>query len=502
MFRSSSDHSLGRSRVAGALAALASAVAAACVTFPRAPDEGGSPWIAVDTPHFALATDLDKAPAEDLARMLEDTWTAMEYALQSLPGGALEEDVPGSEPVLVIALRNDREREAVHKRSAGIFSAQTLLPPAVYIGDINANRSAEVLQHELAHALLSKRLPRVPRWLNEGIAVYLQTAELDRDRHAVKWGIWSEHVMRTLREYGYSRVSVDALFDSERWKSSGGTYALEIEAGLLVHMLVNRNPGQLACYLKGLATDLDPNAAMACFPDRTRWTYEVKEYAYDASVAGKQASIEFPNVQVSSAPLGDARVHAVLAMLDYMVVSFVERQFQADRFARAQRHLARALDIDPAEQLAILLTLTQTDQSTARRAELTQRLVDRHPNHWATWIARAGVPDIPAPEQFAAIDRAWALAPGRTEVIGWAASRAFAESRWFEARTLAIKAWLGGNDSDENRALVYAALVQIGSCAEAESWLPPPKDRKAFIARVGRMRGEINAASAPCPIPP
>ncbi len=482
------------------LAVLASAFVAACVTFPRAPDEGGSPWISVQTPHFTLATDMEKAPAENLARMLEDTWTAMEYALESLPGGALD-DVAGSEPVLVIALKNDREREAVHKRLGGVFSAQSLLPPAVSIGDIDANRGAEVLKHELAHAVLSKRLPRVPRWLNEGIAVYLQTAELDRDRQVVEWGIWSEHDMRMLREYG-SRASVDALFDSERWKSSVGAYALEIEAGLLVHMLVNRYPGQLGCYLKGLATDVDPNAAMACFPDRTRWNYEVKEYDYDAPAAGKRASVAFPDVEVSTATLGDARVHAVLAMLDYMVVSFVEPQFQAGRYERAQRHLARALEIDPAERLAILLTLTRTDPSGARRVELAKRLVDSHPDNWATWVVRAGTPGLTAAEQFAAIDRAWALAPGRTEVLGLAALRAFAESRWSEARALAIKAWLGGIDGDDNRALVYAASAQIGPCAQAESWLPPPKDRKAFIARVARMREEMNAPPALCPVAP
>jgi tetratricopeptide (TPR) repeat protein len=487
--------------VGAALAALASAVAAACVTFPRAPDEGGAPWISVETPHFTLATDMEKAPAEDLARMLEDTWTAMEYALESLPGGALE-DAAGSEPALVIALKNDREREAVHKRLGGIFSRQPLLPPVVSIGDISANRGVEVLQHELAHALLSKRLPRVPRWLNEGIAVYLQTAELDRDRHAVAWGIWSEHDTRMMREYVAHRASVEALFDSERWKSSSESYALEFEAGLLVHMLVNRYPGELGCYLKGLATDLDPKAAMACFPNRTRWTYEVKDYDYDAPAAGKRASFEFPDVQVSTATLGDAHVHAVLAVLDYMVVSFVEPQFQKERFERAQRHLARALEIDPAEQLATLLMLTQTDPSPARRAELAKRLVDSHPDHWATWIARAGTPGLSAEEQFAAIDRAWALAPGRAEVLGWAALRAFAESRWSEARTLAIKAWLGGIDGDDNRALVYAASVQLGACAEAESWLPPPKDRKAFLARVARMREEMNAPPGLCPVAP
>jgi hypothetical protein len=304
-----------------------------------------------------------------------------------------------------------------------------------------------------------------------------------------------------MREHG-TRASVDAVFDSERWKSNTGAYALYVEAGLLVHMLVNRYPHELACYLKGLATDLDPGAAMACFPNRTRWTYEVKDYDYDAPAADHWAFVAFPNVDVSTAQLGDARVHAVLAMLDYMVVPTVERQFQPDRYARAQRNLTRALELDPTEQLAILLALSQTDPSGAQRAELTKRLVDHHPDHWATWIARAGAPAITGAEQSAAIERAWALAPWRTEVIGWAAVRAFASARWSEARTLAIKAWLGGIDGDDNRALVYAASAQLGSCAESESWLPAAKDREAFIARVTRMREEMNAPPAPCPVPP
>jgi hypothetical protein len=308
--------------------------------------------------------------------------------------------------------------------------------------------------------------------------------------------------MRKMMENETHRASVDAVFDSARWESQRGNYAVYVEAGLLVHMLVNRYPNELGCYLKRLATDLDPNAAMACFPNRGRWTSEVRDYDYDVPGAGRQASIAFPNVEVSVAPLGSARVHAVLAMLDYIVVSTVDQQFRADHFARAQRHLARALELKPDDQLALLLTLTQTVQSEARRNELRERLVDSHPGHWATWIARASMPGISGPEQSAAVARAWTLAPWRTEVIGWAAARAFADTRWSEARTLAIKAWLGGNDDDDTRALVYASSTQAGSCAEAESWLPAPKDRKAFIARVARLREEVNAPPAPCPVPP
>jgi hypothetical protein len=477
------------------------ALAGACVTFPRAPDEGGSRWISVETPHFALATDMEKEPAEELARMLEDTWRAMEYVLRLFPGGGLE-DVGGSERLLVIALKNDREREAVHKQLGGIFSAQTMLPPAISVGDIHAHRGPEVLQHELAHALLAKRLPRVPRWLTEGIAVYLQTAEMDREHHGVTWGTWNANDMRRMREYEINRVSVDALLDGARWKSTHDGYALQIEAGLLVHMLVNRYPVELACYMNRLATDLDLQGALACFPERARWTYEVKDYDYEAQSATRQAFVMFQEVQVSTTVLGDARVHALLAWLDYIVLPTIERQFQPDRLERAQRHLDRALEIDRAEQLALLLTLRHTEPHQALRLDLTKRLVDNHPDHWATWYARATAPGVLAAEQLHAIDRACELAPGRAEVLYLAAFRAFSESRWSDAREQAIKAWFGGIEDDINRALVHAASAQLGKCAEAQSWLPAPNDRKAFNAEVARIRKDVNAPPAPCPVAP
>jgi len=500
MLRSSSNDELAHPWRCGALALFAGALAGACATFPGAPDEGGSPWRSVQTSHFALATDMEKTPAENLARRMEETWTAMEYALEAFPGGALER-TPGSEPVLVIALRNERERQAVHQQLGGLFSARTLLPPAISIGDISADAGGELLQHELAHALLSKRLPRVPRWLTEGIAVYLQTAELDRSRQRIEWGIWSRYVIGQMRDYGINRASVEALFDSGRWNTNTGSYALEIEAGLLVHMLVNRYPDELGCYLKRLGTDLDPDTSMGCFASRKRWASEIADYDYERPHAGRQASVVFPDVELLTAPMGEARVHTTLAMLDYMVLPTVERQFQPERLARAQGHVARALQLDPDQLLAILLRLTQPDPdlTDARRAELTKRLVAEHPDAWASWIARAEAPDISGAEQSAAIDRAWALAPWRAEVLGWAAFRAFATSQWSEARTRAIKAWLGGLESDDNRALVFAASVQLGRCAEAESWLPPPKERKDFLARVARLRKEVNAPAAACP---
>ena len=100
---------------------------------------------------------------------------------------------------------------------------------------------------------------------------------------------------------------------------------------------------------------------MGCFPSRKRWASEIADYDYEKPQASRRASVAFPDVELLTAPMGDARVHTTLAMLDYMVLPTVERQFQPERLARAQGHLTRALQLDPDQLLANLLRLTQPD---------------------------------------------------------------------------------------------------------------------------------------------
>jgi len=114
---------------------------------------------------------MKQVPAEELAHMLEDWWSAMTVAFARIGaaghttiGEGDDEDDP--EPLLVIALRSQGEREAVHYRLGGEFIAFPLVPPAISIGSVDGYRGREVLKHELAHALLHQYLPRVPHWLD------------------------------------------------------------------------------------------------------------------------------------------------------------------------------------------------------------------------------------------------------------------------------------------------------------------------------------------------
>jgi hypothetical protein len=345
----------------GALSLSLGALVAGCATFPLASDEGGPPWMQVDSAHFSLVTDMKDGPARELAGTLEDWWSAMSVAL-GMAGAAPAPSDEKQEPLLVIALRSRAERQGVHYDLGGMFVAFPLVPPAISIGNIDEEGGLETLKHELAHALLYQRLPRVPRWFTEGMAVYLQNAELDRARAVARWGFLNQSEIHDWMTFGRS-VSTREMLEESDW-AGFGLGALEVRAGLLVHMLTNRHPDQLACYLRRLETALDPDTALQCFGNREGWDSELNDYAYGLSFASRSAPVEVRDLVATTSPIHDAAVHAVLAMLDLMVLPTESAQFRPDREERARRNLARALTLDPGQLLGGLLTATRIESDS------------------------------------------------------------------------------------------------------------------------------------------
>jgi len=478
-------------------AAALFAVAAGCATFPVAPDEGGAPWIQVNTPHFALATDMKQGPAEELAHMLEDWWAAMSVAFTSgkAQGGA-DGDGDASEPLLVIALRSQGEREMAHYRLGGAFWASPLVPPAMSIGNIDEEGGRETLKHELAHAILYARLPRVPRWLTEGMAVYLQTARLDREEGTVHWGTRSISETHNWLEFG-SAVSVRSLLDANRWDGPDAG-AMQFRAGLLFHMLVNRHADELDCYLERLETDPDPDAALQCFASRDGWDRELDDYAYSLSFAGRETRFAAPAAYARTGRMQDAAVHAVLAQLDYMVLFSIEERFRPQRIERARKNLDRALALDPQNLLAGLLLLMRAEADDSRWDAVTKAMVTGHGGDWRAWAARARTPGLAGDERTQAIERAKRLAPEETEVMRLTAFEAIRAQRWEEARTLAIKAWLGGASELSDRMTLFVASAQLGQCADALKWSRSPSETKELNAFLLKVQQAADQPKRPC----
>jgi hypothetical protein len=292
-------------------------------------------------------------------------------------------------------------------------------------------------------------------------------------------------------------IGTRTLLDPDSWQDD--TFVLEVYAGLLVHMLINRHPDQLACYLQRLETDLDADAALQCFPERSRWDSEMTDYAYSLSFASKQAAFVVSDVDATTSAMTDPQVHAVLALLDLIVMPHVLNQFRPPREARARHNLERALSLDGAQLLAGLLTLSQTDLGAPERARLTKTLVDAHPGEWRAWVARAEVDHLPIAEWRQAVARARELAPEQQSVLRLVALDALVERRWDDARALARRAWLRGADGLTDRAVPFIASDQLGRCADARAWLPPAAQSKTFQERLTELRTDLNVPAMNCP---
>jgi len=458
-----------RHGTAGLSLLVLSLLGTACASFPKAPDEGGATWIRVQTERFSVATDLPRADAVELVRMLETWWAALSVEIDKIAGEGTLGSVETPEPLLVVAPRNRRELQGIHFYFGGMFSAGWLLPPIVSMGDIGDEQGREALRHELAHAVLGQHVPRVPRWFNEGLAEYLQTGELDAKAGTVRWG-----ARTTEPPGGLGLSSTRALLDPRSW--AGNEYApVQFAAGLLVHMLVSKHPSEVACYLGHLRADTDPGRAVnACFSSRDKWDFELGAYRYSFSY--KTVTLPFtggrsdPRVSTMS----PASVLATFALLDRMVLGGEEPGLGSARRNRMARNLQRALELDPDEPLAGLLLLADEGVAPARRAAVTAALTEAHPGNWRAWVRRAEDDDLPDADRRQAYENALRLAPDRVEVLRLAAFVAAGEERWTDARELGTKAWLAGASDSELRELLVAAKWRVSPADRARTASPPP----------------------------
>lgn len=489
---------MGRPRFAHTLA-LFGVLVAGCVSFPRARDEGGPQWIQVETPHFRLATDMDAQTAVEVAGMLEGWWQSMagvvarEQGLGHGDGG--HQGAP--EPYLAIALRSQSEREGVHYQFGGIFATFRIAPPAISIGDVGDDDGRQTVRHELAHAFLRARLPRIPRWLDEGMAVYLQTVAIDERNHSVRWGMRDASSTHLYREFG-TRVSIEELLGPEGWYSFG--YGpREFHAGLLVHMLVNRHPGELDCYFRKLETDVDLDTAFtSCFPSRAHWPWELDQYTY-STFNTRTAPFDPPTFQPRTTPLSDAQTHAVFAFLDLMAAPMaVKPQFRAEHEQRARGNIRRALELEPNQLWAGLLQLEEPNLAPQTFADLSAALVKSHPADWRVWVARTWAEGVSGDEQEHAAEQAFRLAPDEPEVLQVTALRSLGRGEWEAAHALGNRAWLGGLTTTLNRVVLAVTAGQLGRCPESRSWAPTSSAEKAlFTSELARMCAELGVKD-PC----
>jgi hypothetical protein len=362
---------------------------AACAREIRSTDPAN--WMELQSEHFVVSTDLPEADARQAANDLELIRTALMTA-------GWKSSRPQLRKFHVVALASDREaREFLPANVDGAQFSTESENVLVVAGDGNLLRS-QVVKHELTHALLDELLVTNPRWVQEGIACYLETLRIDRKGEAIRgepeFDRRSALSRRKPVNWSSDVMGVGAAF----WNIDG--YLYETAAWALVHWLVDNWPERFDSFLNHLARGDSMWVAFNTeFPDLTeaRVAAGMREFMRDMNdLPRTRVVVQQWSGSVSTRRMGVAEVHALRAQL-------LGRAARKKNAESAKPDLQLALQADPGNVLA----LTLSSESSARPA------VELHPEDWRSWVLWYDR----NPSDASALRKAAEMAPDQPEVL-------------------------------------------------------------------------------------
>lgn len=148
----------------------------ACATPPMT-----AGWSEARTQHIVLRSNLGLEETRDVAselQQLRDVIAATAFQC------AFSRNLP---PVQVTLLHSEHYDALVGTESEGQFRSTELgwvggyADQVLLRGGMSLSRSASVFRHELTHRLVAACFPMAPTWLNEGIASFFESTELEGD---------------------------------------------------------------------------------------------------------------------------------------------------------------------------------------------------------------------------------------------------------------------------------------------------------------------------------
>jgi hypothetical protein len=232
-------------------AAALGIVAFLAITLPaRALPAKADPWLELRTAHFTL---FSEAGEKDTRRVGADLERLRDALSQLSPGLALDAPVP----TWIYVFKNagsfqpyQRLYEGKPRDSGGFFMSRSQGNYVAIDGNHRGNQTA-LVYHEYIHYVT--RNANLPLWLNEGLAEYYSTFEVDKNEALVGLPI-AEHV-GWLRENPW--IPLPELFaldeNSKEYNEKARRGAFYAESWALTHYLLAGSPqrrGQLLDLLR------------------------------------------------------------------------------------------------------------------------------------------------------------------------------------------------------------------------------------------------------------
>ena len=360
--------------------------------------KGVSGWLMVETEHIQLRTNVSSKRAIELASELQGIRDGLAGFLLKCGSQGDADRLP------VTVLPRSAFTDFVPAGSEGAYRAWPVTWLGGYEGQILVPEelsllATQVFQHELMHHLVANCLPRAPRWLNEGLASFAETAIVERGR--VRLGIPPYVLLRTraAREsalYKGIRVTVMSLLelpsierilaipDDQFWTSHEMSRTTENYAAswAMVHLLengaVDLRP-RFAAYLAALRrSDKEPSALFAEHFREVPLQERLTRYLVAGQFPYNEGPVRLPRRLAPRAhPMSAGDTHLHLAWL------WFGADHDADARGRALEHLAEAKRDATSRPRAHVLAASElafTDRADQAEREVSQGLRTA-PNH-------------------------------------------------------------------------------------------------------------------------
>lgn len=239
------------------------ALVGACAHAPW--EQPGSDWTTVQTSHFVVHTD---TPARTSRRILERFETAHGVLASVFFPGVQTRQVEA------LVLNDPNEYAELMGRSDGAFVQGIGTNGRILVAKVTDDDHLDaVLAHELAHEMVDRVFPNLPAWLDEGLATFLQTLQVEDGR--LELGGFPD--VGVLHYAFLETVSLETLFrasPSVLYGPRGGAYYAT--AWGLVHYLLSRR-GSTASFGRwltlvnqgGKGADAVRAAMAAAYPEAT-----------------------------------------------------------------------------------------------------------------------------------------------------------------------------------------------------------------------------------------
>ncbi len=286
--------------------------------FPSAPEPSTNGWSVVETEDFTLRSDLPLGQVQEAAQLVAQSLVGLRAMFGKAP-------IAARHHVTVYALADGLEFERRFGRRVGGFAwsrgDQTLLmlygPPQRWFvrAEVVLDAKDSVLQHELAHAVLSDFFPQQAQWFAEGMAQYLETFRWV-DASTVRFGdasLTAYRYYRSIRSLSVEQMAKWTKYDQgglETWGYYGLSWAF-------VHWALNTKPREFGTYMSELAQRGPAAAWSATFAPLQGLDQEIYRYMTVGTYRVRVVKVpETPRVPAVVRPLTQLEFEAVHRLFD------------------------------------------------------------------------------------------------------------------------------------------------------------------------------------------